>query len=224
MHRLLTFGTVILLVTGAAGCSDREDTAHRPGLDAAVGIRASGCRTAPSLGGGAVVGDGLVVTVAHVVAGADAIDVVDRLGDSHAAHPVFIDTVDDIAILSAPDLSADPLEIGSFPDGQTGFYVTFDGDGAPTAEPFEIIRRVDISISDIYDEGDHRRPGYEIRADVDPGNSGAVLVSPSGIAGGLVFASSRREEPRAWATNLALLAPILDSIGAQPAPAVPCSP
>ncbi len=164
-----------------------------------------------------------MVTVAHVVAGARTVEVVDQSGDAHPALPVFIDTVDDIAVLSVPGLTADPIPLGSFSAGQSGFYVTYDGDGSPTAHPFEVIRRVDISISDIYDEGDHQRPGYEVRAEVDPGDSGAVLVSPSGIAGGLVFASSRRSESRAWATNLVTLIPALDTIGIRPLPEVPCS-
>ncbi len=212
------------LVLAPMACSDRATTHPDRAIDASVGVRASGCRSEESIGAGALVAPELVVTVAHVVAGADELAVVDRRGQRHAATTVALDTVDDIALLAVPGLTGTPLEIGPLDAGQSGVYLTYGTRSTPTPEPFEVIRRVNLSISDIYDQGDHERAGLEIAADIDPGDSGAVLVSSAGLAGGLVFASSRRNEDRAWATDLSVVLPLLATLDDQPGnPAPPAA-
>ncbi len=48
--------------------------------EATVRVRADGCGPRTELGVGTSIGDGLVVTAAHVVAGAERVEIVDHLG------------------------------------------------------------------------------------------------------------------------------------------------
>lgn len=175
-------------------------------------MRATGCRTETSLGSGAVVGDGLVATVAHVVAGADQIFVGQ---DELPASLVAIDTGTDLAVLEVSGLDLPVYRAGAAERDETGVYITYD-EGAPVVEPFTVVRPVNLTIGDIYDEGEHRRSGYEITADVEPGDSGAMLFDDAGTAVGMVFASSRLTDGRAWATAISELDPLLANLSTTP--------
>ena len=64
----------------------------------------------------------------------------------------------------------------------------------------EMVRRVEILTEDIYREGETRRPGYEVRAEIRPGDSGAV-VTVSGVPTAVLWSRSRNEGTRAWAID-----------------------
>ncbi|MEZ5410077.1 MAG: serine protease [Acidimicrobiales bacterium] len=227
---------VALLVGGAlAGCGTAPPDVPLPAttgpggggsgsqaaLAAAVAVRATGCRQAESLtGSGSVVGDELVVTVAHVVAGSTSVAVTDADGGEHTAVVVALDTVNDLAVLAVDGLTAEPLPLGTLAAGGHGVFVVHDADGRATAEPATVARRADLSMADLYGRGTHLRPGFELEANVTPGDSGAVVVADDGRAGAVVFATSRNGvDPgpgpsagtgrRAWATDIAAVAPLL---------------
>jgi hypothetical protein len=68
------------------------------------------------------------------------------------------------------------------------------------ALPVTIARRVIIDTEDVYGEGSTTRPGYELVADIEPGDSGAlVVIDGEGIA--VVWSRSRRTDDRAWAID-----------------------
>ena len=210
----------------AAGASVAGDPAEGAALAAAVFVRATGCRQAEaSTGSGSLVGDGgLVVTVAHVVAGSTSVTVAEGDGTEHRASVVALDPVNDLALLAVDGLAATPLPLGSLAAGDRAVFVVHDADGRATAEPATVVRRVDLSMADLYGQGTHVRPGFELDATVDPGDSGAVLVAADGRAGAVVFATSRDGATtgptpssgggggsgrRAWATDVAALGPLL---------------
>ncbi len=64
---------------------------------------------------------------------------------------------------------------------------------------------VNIRTGDIYLQGTHIRPGYELNLDIQAGDSGAVVVI-GGKAVALVWATSREAKARAWAMRASLLA------------------
>lgn len=204
-------------LAGCAGTTSGSGGPEEAALAAAVEIRAIGCRTEASLGSGAVLAEGLVVTVAHVVAGADEIFVGPQ---QTPADLVALEPTLDLAVLKVATADATPYATGALAAGDEGVYVTFT-DGLPEVEAFRVVRRVNLNISDIYDVGEHRRRGYELVATVDPGDSGAVLFGPDGRAGGVVFASSRRDEQRAWATDIAELDALVAAVTADAAPLAP---
>jgi len=225
----------VLVGASLGGCgsatpaADTSDTAtqREPGaeaaLAAAVWVRAAGCRPGEALtGSGSVVGDGLVATVAHVVAGSTSVSVTDAGGTERPATVVGLDVVNDLALLAVDGLDATPLPLGTLAAGDRAVFVVHDGAGRATAEPAAVVRRADLSMADLYGQGTHVRPGFELDAEVSPGDSGAVLVGGDGRAGAVVFAAGRDgvtagtgdrpgggDSARAWATDLAALAPLL---------------
>ena len=167
-----------------------------------VGVVVSGDSCGPGLetGSGALVAPGLVLTSAHVVAGAGAFDVV-RDGRSMAGTVVGFDPEMDLAYLSVDGLGGEPLTVGSehVEDGDAGVaYVVRDGVVAEV--PATIVRRVDIRTEDVYGQGETVRPSFELAADIRTGDSGAAVVV-DGTVVGVVWARSRQAIGRAWAID-----------------------
>lgn len=133
-------------------------------------------RVAHDTATGFVAGDGLVMTVAHVL-GDSAITV-----DGRPATVARLDRARDLALLRVPGVRGAPPRVGGGDDA------TLRGRSAA------IVRRIDASV-----DGGPRRPALEIRADVAAGDSGAPLVTPTGRVAGVVFARSRTRPGVAYA-------------------------
>lgn len=171
--------------------------------DSAVQVIANGCKRAEIQGAGLMVASGKVATVAHVVAGASEVEVRTTRG-SAAATVVYFDPILDVAVLKVDPAMATPISIGTAGAGDSGSVVVYR-DGAPVQLPVEVRRLVDIRTADIYGEGKHIRPGYELTLDHQVGDSGAVVVvGDKAVA--LVWARSRQSEGRAWAMRTSLIA------------------
>jgi S1-C subfamily serine protease len=197
-----------------AGCSDDDPRSHQQmALGAAVRVEAEGCGMHPVVGGGSFVAPHRVLTVAHVVAGASDIDVVLSDRSEHEAVVVAVDREKDLAVL---DVNADiaPLPHGSMRVGAKGEFVTWRT-GLPATSAFTSLAFVDIQANDIDDIDLVPRRGYEVRADVEPGDSGSVLVA-DGRAVAVMFARSTKHPDRGWATDIAEADPLLQSANDQP--------
>lgn len=171
-----------------------------------VGISVTGCAPRPEIGSGFVVAvDGvdepLVLTSAHVVAGAHAITVT-RGDASGTGTVVAFDPDMDLAYLTVDGLaSAHPWTVGtaSLAGGERGtVYVVRDAEAV--ALPVTVRRRVRIRTEDVYAEGETLRPGYELSADIEPGDSGGAVVVGGQVIG-VVWARSRRADDRAYAID-----------------------
>jgi S1-C subfamily serine protease len=127
---------------------------------------------------GFVAGDGRVVTVAHVVGPGITVD-------GRAATVIRLDRDRDLAVLRVPGIRGPRARFGG--GGDTSLL----GRSAP------VVRRIDASV-----DGGPRRRALEIRADVEIGDSGAPLVTPTGRVAGVVFARSRARPGVAYATAL----------------------
>lgn len=182
-------------------------------LAAAVRVTATGCQTTATAGAGSFVADGLVLTVAHVVAGSDDVQVVLADGSTVDATIVAIDRRTDLALLHV-DAAVTPLPRGTMRRNAQGVFIAYR-DGVATALSFKALAFVDIESpgldeshgNDHEGAGDSDRRGYELRADVEPGDSGSVLVT-DGVATGVVFARSTSSGRRAWAVDIAEAAPL----------------
>lgn len=193
-------GAVVAVACGSGIAATNVD-------DRPTEIRAWGCRGAvPSVGSGTAVDAETVLTVAHVVAGADSITVTDARGADHEATVAAIDTELDLAVLDVPGLDVTGVELASLGAGDRG---TASGLGTGGEFAWTVERTVVIRFADIYDRGVHDRAGYELEATVERGDSGAGLFAKDGSLGGVVFAASRRDPGRAWATDIAAAADIL---------------
>ena len=150
-----------------------------------------------------MVGAGRIATVAHVVAGSKSVEVRGVRGTSEATI-VYFDPVLDLAVLKVDPALAAPIAIGSAAPGDQGSVIVYRKD-APVELPVSVERLVNIRTGDIYLQGKHIRPGYELNLDIQAGDSGAVVVI-GGKAVALLWATSREAQARAWAMQATLLA------------------
>jgi S1-C subfamily serine protease len=142
-------------------------------------------------GSGFVVGPGLVVTNAHVVAGEPSTDVVVG-GQNYPATTVYFDPTFDLAVLRTgaplgPALTIDPTTVAP---GTQGAVVGYPEDGPLTVRPAAVAQDLTAQGRNIYDEGTVTRQVYQIDATVQPGNSGGPLVTSGGQVVGVVFSRS----------------------------------
>jgi S1-C subfamily serine protease len=133
-----------------------------------------------------------VLTNAHVVAGVNqGQTVTTKNGRVYPAKVVFYDPQVDIAVLYVPGLNLKPLQFDD--QGQAGAESVVAGyplDHGFTQVAARIGGTQNAVGPDIYQTGTVTRQIFEIRAQVEPGNSGGPLLSPSGTVYGVVFAAA----------------------------------
>src|SRR5664279_1899106 len=142
-------------------------------------------------GSGFVVGPGLVVTNAHVVAGIPHPMVEDDAG-SHSTQVISFDPAYDLAVLrvsglTEASLALDPTDV---PRGTKAAVLGYPGGGPFQVAPAGVMAGFEAEGRDIYGQGLTVRQVYEIQAMVRPGNSGGPLVEPDGQVIGVVFSRS----------------------------------
>ena len=133
-----------------------------------------------------------VLTNAHVVAGVNQGPTVTTSGGrTYQAKVVLYDPQVDIAVLYVPGLNLTPLHFDY--QGQAGASAVVAGypeDHGFTQDAARIGGTQNAVGPDIYQTGQVNRQIFEIRANVEPGNSGGPLLSPSGTVYGVVFAAA----------------------------------
>jgi S1-C subfamily serine protease len=112
-------------------------------------------------------------------------------GEALRAHVVFYDPQIDVAVLYVPGLNLTPLSFaGTAHAGADAVVAGYPRDHPFTAVPARIAQMQDAVGPNIYQSSQVTRQIYEIRAVVQPGNSGGPLLSPSGTVYGVVFAAA----------------------------------
>lgn len=167
---------------------------------AVIGIVVDSCDPGQEVGSGMIVAPGLALTAAHVVAGAD--EIVVRHGEREAVATVTgFDPEMDLAYLTFDAVPTRPLVVGSDhveADDTGTAYVVRDGDVVTV--PVRVRRRVNIRTEDIYIEGETLRPGFELDAEIESGDSGGALVVDGRLVG-VIWARSNRLDRRAYAID-----------------------
>jgi S1-C subfamily serine protease len=191
-RRVRAVGTV-LVVAAIGGCADDPPSG-------VVGLTVTGCSTGQAQGTGIVVAPGLVLTAAHVVKGADEIDVTNGTRTTTASIVAFDPDMDLAYLRLEDDLGATPSLLGGRVDrGERGVaYVYRDGRAATL--PVTVRRPVQIRTEDIYIDADTNRPGFELDADIQSGDSGGPVVV-DGMVIGVLWARSSKYEDRAYAID-----------------------
>ncbi len=141
-----------------------------------------------------LIAPGYLVTNAHVVAGAETTEV--QLGSQDVpATVVAFDPDLDIAVLRAPGISGTVLRFAaSTPDrGVQGAAIGYPGGGPMVVIPAGVAGSYPATGRDIYNKGITDRMIIELRASIQPGDSGGPLILPDGTIGGIVFAESRTD-------------------------------
>jgi S1-C subfamily serine protease len=150
-----------------------------------------------SSGSGVVIADDVVVTNAHVVAGAGrrGVQLVSVDGDRHDAQVVLFDPDLDVALLRATDLGAPALAFA--PDdpgrGAAGAALGYPGGSGLTVIPAAVAGAYPATGRDIYGVDTIRRQLLELHAEIERGDSGGPFVLTDGTIGGLVFAEARTD-------------------------------
>ncbi len=153
------------------------EPAVRAAEPSVVKITAEACSLGVE-GSGWVAARHLVVTAAHVVAGASGIEV-----DGQPARVFAIDRQNDIAVLDVPGLSAAPLPFRAPQDGAAAAILGYPEDG-----PFDArAGRIGATIRVIFN-GVPRRV-TEFSGFVRHGNSGGPAINADGVVETTVFAA-----------------------------------
>ena len=135
---------------------------------------------------------GLVLTNAHVVAGAEELSVSGPFGVTRTAKVAAFDPRADLALLA---VAGHPTgwEAAEFGDAAGGDV------GSVADSSYEVRRRIRANIADIYGEEVGVRLSLEIAADIAEGDSGSPLVASDGSVVGMVYAASRGKDGTAYA-------------------------
>lgn len=181
-------------VVALAGCGvDRPDTFVPPVRT--VRITIPGCGLADEIATGFAVGDGLVVTAAHPLAGTGAITV-----DGAAARAVLVDHRADVALLAVgtpgsglpalrPAVVGEPVTVRRLrkdtPDSLTG----------------SVLKVLTIRFHDLVAGTTNVRLGLVLAAEAIGGDSGAAVVGADGRVLGLIFASARDVDAQSFAVS-----------------------
>ena len=191
-------------------------------LASVLQVRGLDCRTA-QVGTGFVVADGLIATVAHVVAGITA-PTVEVAGEEVAALVVGFDPVSDLALLRpVRTLDLPPaLDLGTGVAGTLGTVLVHEGTDGPVALPVVVRRLIRATGDDIYGRPADGRDALEITAAIRTGHSGAPVVDGSGAVVGVLFSRLRGGGSVAYAVQAGELSRLLEETAHKATLTGPC--
>ncbi|HSX31610.1 MAG TPA: MarP family serine protease [Candidatus Saccharimonadales bacterium] len=150
-------------------------------------------------GSGFAVGQGLVATNAHVIAGSKR-PIVKYHGQSYDSAPIYFDANLDVAILKVPGLPAPALRLApsNVALNSTVAVVGYPG-GNYHAQPGVIRDTRATSGASIYNQGIFGRGLYLVQTHVNFGNSGGPIVMSNGLVAGIIFSKSTDVPDAAYA-------------------------
>ncbi|HEY2715790.1 MAG TPA: MarP family serine protease [Solirubrobacterales bacterium] len=189
-------------VTGPATPSEAPDP--QIGADPDV-LRAGGAvvrvlSTACGLGvegSGWAVRPDLIVTNAHVIAGAGDTTVTTQGGVELDATPVYYSPGDDLALLRVEGARLPTLPISDARgEGEEAAVLGYPENGPYTVEPARVGETRATISEDSYGNGPVNRTITALRGAVRSGNSGGPLVDAAGEVVGIVFAATTGAGPR----------------------------
>ncbi len=154
--------------------------------------------------------DDVIVTNAHVVAGARNITVMRPDRRTLSAQVQVFDPNRDLAVLSVRGLDQAPLPVAEADPGDEG--AVFGHPGGQLAVEVHPARIEDERTAvgrDLYNETQTRRRVFFLAADLAPGDSGGPLVNADGAVVGVAFAIAPDEPSTAYAVTDEELQPVL---------------
>jgi len=155
-------------------------------------------------GTGFAVAPNFIVTNAHVVAGSSGVSVTaDVSGRRVRGTVVFFDPELDLALVRTPDLVLRPLGFAAAAPGRGTFGAALGhpNGGALAVIPAAVSTEIRASGRDLYGTHTVIRDILELRAPVEPGDSGGPFLLADGSVGGVVFAASRTDPAVGYALD-----------------------
>lgn len=181
--------------------------------DSTVAVEALGCGRLQE-GSGFVAAPGLVVSNAHVVAGADTVEVLRTDGSRLSAEVVVFDDDRDLAVLRVDGLDRSPLPLGDAGVGTGAAVFGYPrGQNEVRLSPAEIRNQLTAVGRDIYGRDTVRREIFVLAADLDQGDSGAAVVDPEGDVVAVAFAIAPDRPQTAYALTSSEVRPVLADPG-----------
>ncbi len=179
----------------------RQTDGLRTAVESVVKItgRAPACNQEQS-GSGFVVAGNRVLTNAHVVSGVTDPVVIAPNGQALTGRVTFFDPKRDLAVVAVRGLAARPLAVAASPAvGDEGVVAGYPFGGPFTEGGAKVVQTGEVSVPDVVGKGRTSRAIAAIAADVEQGNSGGPLLTPSGRVIGLVFAKSTSQTDLGYA-------------------------
>ncbi len=200
MNRLLGGLAFAALMVGCA-----PDAAVDP-ESRAVTLRTTACGDASgTTGSGVQLDDGLALTAAHVVAGANEV----FLGNDDAeGHVVLLDPTRDLALVAFEGGDVAEFELA---EAGAGDPVLIVGGAASGTVAATVVRRVVMDVDDVRAETRSERVGYELDAAIAGGDSGAGVYEPGGDLVGIVFAVPTERDGATYAVGAEEIGAVLES-------------
>lgn len=178
----ITLSLPVVLLTACSPLDPADD---------AVGIVARGCPPGTSNGSGVPIAPRLVLTAAHVVKGGGEIAVTNG-GRTTTGEVVAFDPAMDLALVRVEQPIGGVFHVGDgdVDDGATGVAYVMRHDEIVTL-PITVRRRITLRTEDVYIEGLHDRPAWELDADTESGDSGGAVVVDGEVIGVLSLRSDK---------------------------------
>ncbi|MDZ7676461.1 MAG: MarP family serine protease [Acidimicrobiales bacterium] len=180
------------------------------GTASTVKVSGVACDRVQEGSGFVTLGQDVVVTNAHVVAGHESTQVERNDGSVLDATVVVFDPERDLAVLRVPGMDRAPLAIGEADEGAAGGVFGHPGGAPLRIAPFVVGDQVRAVGTDIYDSSRTRREVLILASALRPGDSGAALVDNSGAVVGVAFAIAPDDPDVAYALDITELDAVLD--------------
>lgn len=176
-----------------------------------VNVEAQGCGLRYE-GSGFAAAENTIVTNAHVVAGADHVQVRRPDGAVLDATVVVFNDNRDLAILDVPGLGEAPLDLATATEGADGAAVGYPGgQNTPRTEPVGIRERRLAVGRDIYHEDVVEREILVMAASLIQGDSGGPVFDVDGNVVGATFAVAADRSSTAYALDVTEIQAALDA-------------
>lgn len=170
-------------------------------VQSTVNVESDGCGGRHE-GSGFAAGENLIVTNAHVVAGAERVRVRRPDGRLLAATIVLFDPARDLALLSVPRLGQAALPIASSGEGTPGAVLGYPGGQNTVRVAPAVVARESPTIGrDIYNRNRTERQVLYLASSLRPGDSGAALIDGDGRVIGVAFAIAPDRAGTAYAVD-----------------------
>ena len=190
-------------------------------IESTVRVRAETCEVL-SLGSGVVVSPGVVVTNAHVIAGATRIELSNDQGLTQTATLHAVDTHRDVAVLFAKELDVAALPLTEDQTAPDGAIFGFPGGGSLAISPFSLAGQRTVNSTDIYGQDSSARDVLILGSRISPGVSGGPLISPEGQVEGLAFGVAPDDPQTAYGIPAQSVREVLETASPVPVPSGSC--
>lgn len=155
-------------------------------------------------GSGFVVGQELVMTNAHVVAGLSAATVEVPDEALRRGRVIYFDPAADIALLHVEGLESQPVPLATtdLDRGDSAAFIGHPSGGPLQTRGAVVASQATVSIANIYGQEPGSLSVYQLTAEVMQGNSGGPLIDEQGHAVGMIFAKSQSNDEVGFALSL----------------------